>query len=185
MTTGDSCQRVKAARLGLRHLRGLTAPQSLGLSFTSLKGNGLQFLSSLTALQKLALVHCRNLTDRALQHLSNLTALTELGLQGSESLTDEGLRHLEGLAALQHFNLTLCNSLTQQGEQRLRDAIPALRAGRWSWWGVPRHHLQNAPIINRALRLQEAISRLETPKTTNYAHKRGYKAPVHQPGKLA
>jgi hypothetical protein len=50
--------------------------------------------------------------------------------------------------------------------------------------GIATKQVHKALMIKRALLWQKAFSRFETPTTTNGAHVRDYKAPVHEPGIL-
>ena len=97
--------------------------EMLDVSFTQISHRGLKALrqagDKLTALNKLHLSGCVQLTDDGLQHLAGNTALFQLNLDGCEQLTDDGLRHLAGLTALTELYLGGCKQLTDDGLQHL------------------------------------------------------------------
>jgi F-box/leucine-rich repeat protein 14 len=67
-----------------------------------------------------------NVTDEGLQALSSLTALSTLNLSWCGRVTAEGLQTLNSLTALTSIYLYGCPNVTAAANQALRTAIPNL-----------------------------------------------------------
>jgi len=90
----------------------LPALKTLILSWvTSLSANGLRAVGGVTALTVLDLCH-GNVTDALLRELRGRTALTKLNLNSCVDVTIVGLRELRGFTALTDLNLGYCPGLT-------------------------------------------------------------------------
>ena len=86
---------------------------------------GLRQLRDLTALTRLSLDGCSNVTDVGLRELRGLIKLTTLWLNYCTNVTDVGLQHLESLTALTELTI-YGTSTTQAGRKALKAALPAL-----------------------------------------------------------
>lgn len=84
---------------GLKYLSSLSNLEYLSLSYSKITDDGLKHLCTLTHLKTLHLAH-NAITDLGLKHLSALPNLTFLDLQGCQ-ITDNGLEHLSSLTGLE------------------------------------------------------------------------------------
>ena len=112
---------TEATDADLAHFMGLTALESLVLSFTGITDAGLVHLTGLTALELLGLDETQ-ITDAGLAHLTGLTTLTYLRLGGTP-VTDAGLAHLMGLTGLESLDLRE-TQVTDAGIASLRESLP-------------------------------------------------------------
>ena len=85
---------------------------------TTINDEQAQVLSGLRGLKFLDLDGCR-LTDQGVQSLTSLTALTTLNLSRCMLISDQGVQSLAGLTALTTLNLFGCSLISDQGVQSL------------------------------------------------------------------
>jgi serine/threonine protein kinase len=92
--------------LSLTHLGALPQLESITISAAPFTERGMQAVSRMPALRRLALANAPQLTDACLAHLESCSSLTLLDLSGAGRLTGSGLKHLHSLPQLESLFLS-------------------------------------------------------------------------------
>ncbi len=91
----------------LKNLSGLTGLRYIGLGSTKIRGQGLDYLRELSALETLRLSRTM-IDDDGLKYVARIKSLRRLGLDGTQ-ITDSGLSHLASLDSLELLTLYRTN----------------------------------------------------------------------------